>query len=288
MSTQIHDLGYRAYTGERAGVAWAVRSLARHSVRRALGLKRAGKHKVVPIITILLTFVPALVLVGLTAFLPIDPEDLIGYSEYFGTITFALILFAAAVAPGVLTTDRTSGMLAMYLASPLNRTTYVLAKAIGIFSVLMLVCVGPILFLILANTLAGVGPGGPLDFLELFVRAAAAGTLTAAFFTGLSMFLSSIPKRWSIASVVIVGVLIVPSIIVGVLTEAGGAPDWVSLFTPSAVIGEAREVIFADRNRPEWALDRVSSTPVVLAAVGYTLASLGLTWWRYQTVEVDR
>ena len=56
MSTQIHDLGYRSYDGERAGVAWAVRSLGVHSMRRALGLKRAGKHKIVPAITIALAF----------------------------------------------------------------------------------------------------------------------------------------------------------------------------------------------------------------------------------------
>ena len=53
MSTQIHDLGYRSYDGERSGVRWAVRSLAVHSMRRALGLKRAGKHKIVPVITII-------------------------------------------------------------------------------------------------------------------------------------------------------------------------------------------------------------------------------------------
>ena len=78
MSTQIHDLGYRAYTGERAGVRWAVRSLAIHSVRRALGLKRAGKHKIVPVITIIFAFLPALIMVGLAAFLPdIGQTDLV-------------------------------------------------------------------------------------------------------------------------------------------------------------------------------------------------------------------
>ena len=160
MSSQIHDLGYRPYEGERAGVAWAVRSLAVHSMRRALGLKRAGRHKIVPTLTIGFAFLPAIVMVGLSLFLSgFSLDDLFSYGDYHGFTSFALFLFTAAAAPGVLTTDRTSGMLAMYLASPLNRTTYVLAKGIGIFAVMFLVTVAPIVFLVVAYTIVGAGPG---------------------------------------------------------------------------------------------------------------------------------
>lgn len=289
MSTQIHDLGYRSYDGERAGVSWAVRSLATHSVRRALGLKRAAKHKIVPVVTILLAFFPAILLVGLAAFLPvIDSADLISYGEYFGIIGFAVFLFAAAAAPGVLTTDRTSGMLALYLASPLNRTSYVLAKAIGMFLVMLLVTVAPIVFLIVAHTLVGEGPGGVLDFLELFIRALLAGSLVAAAFTGLSMFISSIPKRWSIASVAIVAAILVPEIVAGVLTETADAPDAVALLAPMSVLSEAWQHLLGDAVDDGFALDQLGGTVLVLTAVAYAVVFLGATWWRYQTVEVDR
>ena len=289
MSTQIHDLGYRAYTGERAGVRWAVRSLAIHSVRRALGLKRAGKHKIVPVITIVFAFLPALIMVGLAAFLPdIGQTDLVSYGDYYGFTSFALLLFTAASAPGVLTTDRTSGMLALYLASPLNRSTYVLAKAIGIFTVMLLVTVAPIVFLIIAYTLVGSGPGGIFDFIELMARALAAGTITAAALTGLGMFVSSLSRRWGIASVSFIAVMLIPVIVASILTEGADAPDWVGFFSPPDMFGKAWQHILGETTNNGLAIDRLAGTPVVLVAIGYAVAFLAMTWWRYQTIEVER
>ncbi|MFB0927297.1 MAG: ABC transporter permease subunit [Acidimicrobiales bacterium] len=289
MSSQIHDLGYRPYEGERAGVAWAVRSLAVHSMRRALGLKRAGRHKIVPTLTIGFAFLPAIVMVGLSLFLSgFSLDDLFSYGDYHGFTSFALFLFTAAAAPGVLTTDRTSGMLAMYLASPLNRTTYVLAKGIGIFAVMFLVTVAPIVFLVVAYTIVGAGPGGLLDFLELMGRALLAGAISAAFYTGLGIFVSSIPKRWGIASVSIIAALVVPSIVTGILTEGAQAPDWVAYMSPAAMMGKAWEHILGDVSFNGLAIDRLSGSLVVLAAVAYAAAFLAMTWWRYQNVEVDR
>ena len=289
MSTQIHDLGYRSYEGERAGVPWAVRSLAVHSMRRALGLKRAGKHKIVPIITIALAFLPAIVMVGLAAFLPdFGVEDLLSYGDYYGVTSFALFLFTAASAPGILTTDRTTGMLAMYLATPLNRTTYVLAKALGLFVVMLLVTAAPIVFLVLAYTFVGAGPGGVFDFVEILFRALLAGTIVAAFFTGLGMFISSIPKRWGIASVSIIAALIVPSLVAGILTEAAEAPDWVAFVDPANVVGKAWQHVLDDTTFNDLAIDRLTGWHVVLAACAYAAAGLALTWYRYQNIEVDR
>ena len=289
MTTQIHDLGYRSYEGARAGVGWAMQSLATHSVRRVLGLKRAFRHKIVPAITIALAFIPALIMVGIAGFLPgISPSDLIGYGDYYGPIAFAIFLFAAAAAPGVLTTDRTSGMLAMYLASPLNRTTYVVAKAVGIFVVMLLVTFVPILFLILAYTLVGDGPGGVVDFIELVARGAFAGSLVAAVFTGISMFISSIPKRWAIASLAIVATFIIPIVVVGILTDVGDAPDWVALLDPATVLAKSWQHVLADVSDDGLAIDELRGSVVVLTAIGYGVVSLAATWWRYQRIAVDR
>ena len=83
--TQIHDLGYRAYSGERAGVPGAVRSLVVHTMRRSLGLKRPARHKIAPAIAIVIAYAPALAMTGFAAFLRADfVRDLLGYGEYFG------------------------------------------------------------------------------------------------------------------------------------------------------------------------------------------------------------
>ena len=287
--TQIHDLGYRAYTGERAGVAWAVRSLAVHSMRRALGLKRSARHKIAPLLSIAIAYVPAIALAGFAAFLGGDIiEELIGFGEYFGITSFSLFLFAAAVAPGVLTTDRTSGMLALYLASPLTRTTYVLAKAIGIFLVMLIVAAGPILFLILGYWLAGAGPDGVVATLEVLVRALFAGALTAALYTGVSMFISSIPRRWAIATLAIVGFFIVSSILAVGLTESTDAPELLVLASPDDVMTKASQHIMDDVTFTVDALDGRSGWLLVLVSAAYGIVALAATWWRYQTIEVER
>lgn len=288
-ATQIHDLGYRAYTGERAGVAWAVRSLVGHGIRQALGLKRPLKHKIVPAIAIFIAYAPAIAMTGFAAFLRAEfVTELLGYGEYFGISGFAQFLFAAAVAPGVMTSDRTNGMLALYLASPLTRSTYVLARGLAIFLVMLIVAIGPIVFLILGYTFAGVGPGGVGEVLEILGRALVAGTLGAALFTGVAMFISSIPRRWGIASIAIVAFFIVSGVVSIGLTEAIDITDWVALGAVDEVMTEAAERIMDDRSEAIPALDALPSAALIAATVVYALVALGATWFRYQRIAVER
>ena len=287
--SQIHDLGYRAYTGERAGVRWAVRSLVVHTIRRSLGLKRPARHKIAPAIALVVAYAPAIAMTGFAAFLRADfVADLLGYGEYFGITGFAMFLFAAAVAPGVITTDRTNGMLALYLASPLTRSSYVLARGVGIFLVMLLVAVGPIAVLILGYTFAGIGPGGFVEFIEILGRALFAGLLAAAMYTGVAMFLASIPRRWGIASVSIVAFFIVTGIVTIGLTESIDVPNWLALGSPDEVMAEAAERIMADTANTIPALDALPSGALVATAAGYAVVAIGATWWRYQRIRVER
>ncbi len=289
MSSQIHDLGYRKYTGERAGVSWAVRSLKTHSVRRALGIKRSGRHKIAPVMTIGLAYLPALGLAAAAIFLGSDlASDLIGYGDYYGIIAFALLLFTAAVVPGVLTSDRTTGMLALYLASPLTRSTYVLAKAVGIFQVMLLVTTGPVLFLAVAYRLADADGGSIGSFLEILLRGLVAGVLAAAFWTCFGMLIASFPKRWGIASVSIVATAFITNFAVAVLAEETDAGAWVAFFAPGLVVSEAWQRIFVDPVVELDAIDGQGTGLVIFVAIAYVVALAGGTWWRYQTVEIDR
>ena len=179
-------------------------------------------------------------------------------------------------------------MLALYLASPLNRTTYVLAKAIGIFAVMLIVAAGPILFLILGYWLAGAGPDGVVETLEVLGRALFAGGLTAALYTGVGMFISSIPRRWAIASLAIVGFFIVSSLLAVGLTESTDAPDLIVLASPDDVMTKASQHIMDDLSPTVDALDERAGWLLILVSAGYGVASLAVTWWRYQTIEVER
>ena len=86
------------------------------------------RSKILPVLAALLAYVPAIVFVGLAALLPrttfLENDLLPTYAEYYGFITSAIVVFVAFVAPEVLCTDRRTGMLGLYLASPLTRYTY--------------------------------------------------------------------------------------------------------------------------------------------------------------------
>jgi hypothetical protein len=149
---RILDRGYRRYDGPRRGARGAVASLTRQSALRALGLRRTFWAKVFPLLSAVIAYLPATVFVGIAALFPdelLDPDAVIpGYADYYGFITAAIVVFVALVGPEVLCPDRRDGMLGLYLASPLTRDTYLLAKALAVVPVLAIVTVGPPLLLL--------------------------------------------------------------------------------------------------------------------------------------------
>ena len=132
-AAQIFDRGYRRYTGERTGMSGSVRTLVRHSLRHALGLGRAARFKVVPVGVILMAYLPAAVFVGAAALIPVNTEDFLPtYAGYYGFVAATIYLLAGFVSPELLCADRRTGLLGVYLASPLNRPFYLIGKAIAV------------------------------------------------------------------------------------------------------------------------------------------------------------
>lgn len=227
LEARVVDRGYRPYEGPRGGPAAAVRSLAIHSTQRALGLRRPFRAKLLPIIVIGIAFFPAAVTVGIVGLTQLPLHRVLpSYADYYGFVDFAVILFTALVVPEVMCPDRRSGLLRVYLASPLEGTTYVLAKLLAIGAVLAVVTLGPLLLLLAGLTLEGFGPGGVVDVATLVLKVLASAAVLTAVYGTVALAVASATDRRAVASTAIVILFVALSIVVGVFVTDLGATPW--------------------------------------------------------------
>jgi ABC-2 type transport system permease protein len=283
---RIFDRGYRAYTGPRLGASGAVRSLVKATAQRVMGIKRPARAKVLPVVSAVVAYVPALVFIGVAAL--IDDErtrrDVIPtYGQYYGFIISALILFTAFVAPEALCPDRRTGMLGLYLASPLTRTSYLLSKVAAVVSLLLVATLGPPLLMVVAFVLQGLGPDGFLGLLELLGQVLLAGTLVAAVYAAVSLGVSSLTDRKAFASGAVLLLLLVTGATTGALVDGLDAPQWLLAFNLAVAPLELVQRIYGTAE-----LDDVPTSLLIAVNLGWIVAGASVLWWRYQRLVVTR
>jgi ABC-2 type transport system permease protein len=285
---RLFDLGYRGYDGPRERPARAILTLADFTARRVLGLGRGARHKVLPAITLAIAYLPALsnVIYSVLAS-DIVQGDLITYGDYMFIIGSALALFAALVAPEALCPDRRSGMLGLYLAGPLDRTRYLAAKGAGVVLAMLLITLGPLLFMLLAFVLAGHGPSAS-EVPGLLLRILAAGTVTALVYTALSMAVSSFTTRRAAAAVGVVLLVFVPAFVVRGSIEDAGAPEELDLFSSPFVVAELAYRIFGETPEAGDPVTELSTWMVAGGVAGAILVGSLVCWLRYRRLEAFR
>lgn len=283
---RIHEGGYRKYEGERLGPSAALTSVVRQTVQRVMGQRRPARAKALPYLSVLIAYLPALVFVGLVALLPRGANEsfIPAYHDYYSFISAAIVLFVVFVAPEALCPDRRSRVLSLYLAAPLTRTTYLLAKAVAVASVLLLVTLGPPLVLLIGRVAQGDGPDGPLAFLTVFARVTGAGLVLSLFYTGISIGISSLTDRRAFASG-------------GTLLAILGSTTIAATFVATFELSES--FLLLNLNVPAnllvqrvygapGVLTSISTPLAVLAAVVWPAAGFALAWWRYKVLRVTR
>ena len=284
---RIIDRGYRRYDGERRGARGAVGSLARQSALRALGLRRTFWAKVFPLLSAVIAYLPATVFVGIAALFPdelLDPDAVIPtYGDYYGFITAAIVVFVALVGPEVLCPDRRDGMLGLYLASPLTRDTYLLAKALAVVPVLAIVTVGPPLLLLVGRTFADAGPESVGDFATTLVRIVASGLAISAAYTAISLAAASLTDRRAVASAGVILLLLVSSVATSVLVDLG-ADVRLLLLNLFLLPFELVQRIYGELGSEP----RLGTVELVLANAAWTGAAALLVRERYRRLQVTR
>lgn len=285
---RIIDRGYRHYDGERTGVRGAIWSLARHSIARGLGLRRTIWAKALPVVAAAIAFIPAIVFVGIVALIParsLTDFVLPSYGAYYGNVITAIILFVALTAPEMLCTDRRTGMLGIYLASPLDRDTYLLGKALGVGIVLSIVCIGPTLLMLVANVLQSQGPDGIGDFAVTLARVVGAGLAVTLLYTGVTVGLASLTDRKAIASAAIILTFLVSITVAGSLIEGAQAGDGAGAISVTTLSLEVAMRVHGERSK---VIPGAPSVTIWLAWLAWTVGGFALARNRLRKLPVTR
>ncbi len=283
-NARIFDRGYRRYDGDRRPVRGAVFTLYLATLQRILGLRRGAKAKILPVLTIAISYLPAISFIGLASLLPDKMKSALpDYNEYYSFIIAAILLFVAFVAPEALCPDRRYKILGVYLASPLNRTTYVLAKLLSVLTVLSIVTIGPMLLLAIARTLLDDGPA-LRDLPLLIFRIFLSGFLVSLFYGCLSLAISSLTDRKGFASAGFVLLAIVSQAVGAIL----GGHDGDTLTSGALVSISVSPVELVQRIFNAKHLVSTSTVLVAVVIVGTIAVSLAILFGRYRKLEVTR
>lgn len=284
-ASRLLDTGYRPYDGARAGTAGAVDSLLRYSVRRGLGFGRPFGGKVPIGLVIIIAYLPAVALVGVSVLVGdvLDQTLLQSVQGYYGLITTAVIGFAALVVPELFCTDKRTGMLGRYLATPLTRWTYLLAKAGALVVLLALVSLGPPLLLVVGLAATGDDPPALLGTLDVLWRVVVATPLLALPLGAVGAAVSSLTSRRIVATAVIGVVLLLGGAVTGILAATG---------SPAAVLlGDVVSVAFEMPSRLLDGTTPLSGVPLwqlVTAWTAWVLVPTGIVLASYARTKVSR
>lgn len=283
---QILDRGYRRYEGPRGQVWAAMRTLIRFSFERALGMRRGFWAKVIPALIIVIAFLPAVVFIGIASLLPdAFAEAVPSYGDYYGFIVSALVLYTAFLAPELLCNDRRTRLLGLYLASPLNRLTYLASKALTAVLALSIITIGPLLMLLLAYSLQGQGPGNVVDYLTLLGRIFLAGAAITAIYTSLAFAVASFTDRMAVAAASIIMALLGSQVLTSVLVNGADWPVWMRLFSLVDLPLDIVERLYFGSNFGE---PSISNWAYLVAIVAWSGVLSALVIRRYQRLDVTR
>ena len=247
-TSSIYDLGYRRYGGPRLGRRGAIVALATHSLRTAWGLGRSTRSKLVPVGLLVLALLPAIVALGIAAVVSqvgaageaIEALSPIRYSSLFPLMATLVMLFCAAQAPELFGRDQRDGVLPLYFSRAISRLDYAGARALGLLASLAFLVLTPQLILLVGADPRVTGPRRrhrrrdrqPARDRHASGRSCACclGTIAAA--------VAALTPRRSYATVAIIAVFIIPSIVVALVSELadGTIARYAVLLSPGDIL----------------------------------------------------
>lgn len=293
----VFDIGYQRYEGAREGRHRAIEAVYKDGVRIALGLGRGPRAKALPWFFIAVLSVIALVMamiIGAANRLggPGSAErlNLPSHTDYYAIVSMIVFVFAAVVAPELLTRDKREGTINLYLVRPLQATDYLVARWAAFLTVLTIAVWLPQFVLLMG--LAGGDPE-PVKYLgEHWLdvpRFLVGGFAMALYTTTIAMLTASFTERRAYAAVFLVGLFgITAPFTLGVSQEMdGNAGAWVSMFSLTNIPLHVSDIMFGEMSELTKEAPAKRLGDAMLAA-WYALWTGGMfitLWWRYRRMK---
>lgn len=292
----VYDRGYRPYEGERGGRGASRAALVRVSVRRALGLRRSWKQKVLPWSLLAIASIPAVVNVGvkyITRDTPASDFDLITFREYVGVST-TLLLFVAVTAPDMICPDRRNRVLPLIFARPLTGNDYVLAKIGALTAILFGFSFLPQVVLFVGQMF--VVREGALDFVsenaEVLWQVPVAVALFSLYWAALALALSATTARRIVGGVTVLATVLVSGSVASILVRADGTSffEGGSLWGLLSVVDiplRISDLVFLGHVDPESLVGGAAGAGIGVGVVylAVVAGSLGYLVYRYRQVR---
>jgi ABC-2 type transport system permease protein len=274
----IYDIGYRRYDGERLGRWHTLTTLAGHGLRSAFGFGRGDRARLLPFSLLLLALVPAVVQSWVAAALG-DAVRIVEYSTYFQQVEFIFLIFCAAQAPELVTTERHNGVLALYFVRPLHRVDYAAGKLAALVAALLIIGLSAQLTLLAGRVFAAADlPTGWAA--ERYALLPILGvTLVAALLLGsMALLIASWVKARMLATAAIFGAFLVTAALPAMLLRALGEErgGYAILMNPAALISGSSHWLFGTEPRPNSVLNAFQ-LPLHYYGIAAVAASLLLT-----------
>ena len=286
---EIFSRGYRVYDGPRTGVRSGMLAVVVSSIQRAFGLRRKFRFKVVPLLTIIVAYIPALAFLGIAVLLPSElaSEVVAEYAGYYGLISVSMILLSAFVVPEVLGSDRRTGMFGITMASPLNRWEYLVSKFGAILAVMSTVTILPVIFLLIGYTVLDIGPDGFSGVIETLVNIAISGVILSVFFALFGMAVSTLTDRPLFATAGIVMSIIASEALSNIVADNTDAPEAIRLFGLTRIPNELITRLWGS-NEDLIPLDGVSNLGSLGAWLGVVVLFGAVVLVGYHRLEVTK
>jgi ABC-2 type transport system permease protein len=287
----VYDRGYRPYEGERGGRGASRAALVRVSIRRALGLRRSWRQKVLPWSLLAIATIPAVVNVGvkyITRGTPASNFNLITFREYVGVST-TLLLFVAITAPDMVCPDRRNRVLPLIFARPLTGNDYVLAKVGALTAILFGFGFLPQVVLFVGQMF--VAQEGALDYFTanaaVLWQVPVAVALFSLYWATLALAISATTTRRVVGGVALLATVLVSGTVASILVSAGGGGGslWWLLSALDIPIRTA-DLVFLGHVDPTSLLGGAqgAGVGVVLVYVAVVAGSFGYLVLRYRRV----